>query len=133
MPACKFSNYLKTYRKRSHLTQKEMAFLFGDKSAAKICRYENTVRSPKLETLLCYSSVFEIPITEIFAEEFREISKATKQRAKSLLAKFPEKPPDPVTARKIRFLKTLCDLSSETKNQQTLWSTNTYQSKTKGY
>ena len=131
MRICKFSNYLKTYRKRSHLTQHEMAFLLGDKSAAKISRYENIVRSPKLKALLSYSIVFGISITEIFAEESREISKATRERAQSLLDKFSEKPSNPIMARKISFLKTLCGLSSENKNKQTLWNTNTYQSKTK--
>ncbi len=43
--------YLRTYRKRSGLTQSEVARLLGLESGQLISRYERLDRSPNLETV----------------------------------------------------------------------------------
>jgi len=113
MSNCKLSNLLKTYRKRSYLTQKELAFLFGHESGSKISRYEHSLRVPKLESLLYYSSIFGVPISELFSERFNEANGTTKKRSQLLLYKLVTRPPCPANTRKIRFLQELCGLISE--------------------
>ena len=50
----KLQNYLRTYRKRSGLSQDEVAFLLGCQTGAKVSRYEPFARKPSLETLFAY-------------------------------------------------------------------------------
>ena len=40
MATHKLENYLRTYRKRSGLTQREVAFLVGCRNGAQVSRYE---------------------------------------------------------------------------------------------
>lgn len=44
----KLDNYLRTYRKKLGLTQREVAFLLGCHSGAKVSRYERSARIPLL-------------------------------------------------------------------------------------
>ena len=45
-------NYLRTYRKRSNLSQDEVAFLLGCRGGTKVSRYERHARKPNLEQFL---------------------------------------------------------------------------------
>src|SRR2546421_227517 len=60
MASPRLENYLRTYRKRSGLTQREVAFLLGSKNGAQLSRYEKQRRLPPLRTALAFV-VFEDP------------------------------------------------------------------------
>jgi transcriptional regulator with XRE-family HTH domain len=107
MDLYKFRNYLKTYRKRTCLSQKELVFLFGSRNPAKISRYENMIRAPSLEALLCYSIIFNVSLQILFCDQCREVEKSIKQKAVTLLNKLGSRPSSPITTRKIKFLKEL--------------------------
>lgn len=67
MPAAKLDNYLRVYRQRAGLSQKEMSFLLGWKDAAQVSRYEKRRRKPTLEVALDYHKALGIPVEELFA------------------------------------------------------------------
>src|ERR1700740_3010508 len=67
MAAQHLANYLKTYRKRSGLTQREVAFLIGWKHGEQLRRYEKHHRIPTLQVALACEAIFKVPATDLFA------------------------------------------------------------------
>jgi transcriptional regulator with XRE-family HTH domain len=80
----KLSNYLKAERKRTGLSQKEVAFLLGCTSGAKVSRYERFHREPTLRTALAYEALFHVPVAELFAGIAEETQRDTHRRARRL-------------------------------------------------
>lgn len=60
------ANYLKTHRKRSGLTQREVGTLLGYKDPGQISRHERATSTPPLEAALAYEVIFRVPIAVIF-------------------------------------------------------------------
>jgi transcriptional regulator with XRE-family HTH domain len=79
-----FLNLLRAYRKRTALSQKEIAFLIGSQSASKVSRYEKMTREPELKTALALEAVFKCPISDLFPALFEQIQAAVRRRAKRL-------------------------------------------------
>lgn len=67
MRAQKLENYLRTYRKQSGLTQREVAFLLGCETGAQVSRYERRRRLPPLRTALAFEAIFGVPVERLFA------------------------------------------------------------------
>ena len=87
----KLENYLKTYRKRAGISQREMDFLLGAHGGSKTSRYEHFKRTPNLETALACEALFHAPARELFAGIYSRAERRTILRArvlrKRLLAK----------------------------------------------
>ena len=66
-------HYLRRYRLRAALTQKEMAHLLGCQSPATVCQYEARKREPDLRTALAYQVVFGLPVDALFPGIHREV------------------------------------------------------------
>jgi len=66
----KLHNYLRTYRKRAGLSQREMALLLGCRSTDKVSKYECFRRLPALQTAFAYEATFHVPVRELFAGVF---------------------------------------------------------------
>lgn len=99
-------NYLKAYRKKSCLTQDEMAGLLGCESGSKISRYENSTRLPSLKTLMAYSVIFKASLSELFAGMYQTIKNQIEERILTLIEELKHtNPMDGKTTRKIEFLK----------------------------
>ena len=75
---------MRAQRKRSALSQDEVAFLLGTKAGSKISRYENTCREPELRTALGFEVIFDCPVAELFPDLFKQIEAAVRKRAKQL-------------------------------------------------
>src|SRR4051794_13547660 len=73
MSSTPLPNYLRSNRKRSGLSQDEVAFLLGAQSGAKVCRNERFVREPSLATALAYQAIFQRPASELFGGLYEEI------------------------------------------------------------
>jgi transcriptional regulator with XRE-family HTH domain len=67
MATHRLANYLKSYRKRSGLTQREVAFLLGWKHGEQLLRYEKHHRIPPFRIALAFEAIFKVPVTELFA------------------------------------------------------------------
>ena len=102
----KLQNYLRTYRKRSGLSQDEVAFLLGCQGT-KVSRYERFVRKPSLETLFAYEVVFGAPARELFAGAYQKVEKRISNRAQLLTRKLNRATPDRMATRKLQILKAI--------------------------
>jgi len=103
----KLENYLRTYRKRSGLSQNEVAFLLGCQNGIKVSRYEGFARKPNLETLFAYESVFGASARELFAGAYQKVEKRTLNRAQLLTRKLNRATPDRMATRKLQILKAI--------------------------
>ena len=87
----KLENYLKTYRKRAGISQRDMDFLLGAHGGSKTSRYEHFKRTPNLETALACEALFHASVRELFAGVYVRAERRTILRArllrKRLLAK----------------------------------------------
>jgi len=103
----KLENYLRTYRKRSSLSQDEVAFLLGCQNGTKVSRYERLGRKPNLETLFAYEVVFGAPARELFAGAYQKVEKKILNRTQLLTRKLNRATPDRMATRKLQILKAI--------------------------
>ena len=84
MSAQRLSNYLRSYRRKSGLSQREVALLLGWKHGEQLSRYEKRHRLPTLHVALACEAVFDIPAAKLFAGARDAIARETKARARAL-------------------------------------------------
>ena len=77
-------NHLLSYRKRSALSQKDVAFLLGVQNSSKVCNHERFTQEPCLQTALAYEAIYQKPVSELFPGLFENIQAEVKARAKLL-------------------------------------------------
>jgi len=107
MPSRKLPNYIRTYRKRTNLTQKEVAFLLGSKTSAHVCRHERLEQAPNLQTLLAYEMLFRTPVRNLFGEMHHDVEQKLLQRIRLLIQKLAISGYSRVKAHKIKVLHEL--------------------------
>jgi transcriptional regulator with XRE-family HTH domain len=104
----RLENYLRTYRKRSGLTQHEVGFLLGRENGAQVSRYEKRHRLPPLETALACEEIFGAPVSELFAGLRQKVGRDINKRRVALRARLQAKPLNAhdarMTAHKLRSL-----------------------------
>jgi transcriptional regulator with XRE-family HTH domain len=103
----KLQNYLRTYRKRSGLSQDEVAFLLGCRGGTKVSRYERSARKPNLETLFAYEVMFGASARELFAGMYQKVEKRISNRAQLLTRKLNRATPTPMATRKLQILEAI--------------------------
>jgi len=117
MASKQLPNYLLSYRKRSALSQGEVAFLLGIRSSSKISHYERFKREPGLQTALAYEAIYQKPVSELFPGLFEKIQREVKARAKILEHRTFSGNMIQVATRKRKALATI--VSAEAKSQLT--------------
>lgn len=104
----RIGSYVRTYRKKSGLTQNELATLMGHKNAARISSHERGVTLPSLTVALHYEALFRIPVSELFPSVYETATRTIETRLaemESSFAKKSAKDPDAnATARKLQFI-----------------------------
>ncbi len=100
-------NYLKTYRKRSGLSQDEVAFLLGCQSGTKVSRYERLSRKPNWETMAGCEVVYRAPMCELLAGAYQKVEEIIHQRAQILVGKLSAQKPNRARRRKLEYLTVL--------------------------
>ena len=60
------SCYLRTHRKKSGLSQSELASILGLVTELQISRHERSLTLPQFLTAISYEIVFQVPISELF-------------------------------------------------------------------
>jgi hypothetical protein len=98
------SNYLLSHRKRSALSQAEVAFLLGIKGGGRVCRHERFTLDPGLQSALLYEALYQRPIAELFPGLVKRIHLELKARVKLLEQKDLRSNTKAQTARKRQFL-----------------------------
>lgn len=84
MPTTPLPNYLIANRKRLSLSQREVAFLLGVQSSAKVSRDERFVRETSLATALAYEVIYRRSVSELFDGLYRQVEGEIAVRAKTL-------------------------------------------------
>lgn len=91
MASLRLHNYLRAHRRKSGLTQQEIAFLLGCRNGELVSRYEKRRRLPPLETALACEAIFDVPVSGLFAgvrdARTREIRKRMVELRSKLQAK----------------------------------------------
>lgn len=105
----RLDNYLRTYRKRAGLTQSEIAFLLGRKSAAQFSRYERRRSIPTLRSAFACCLILGVTPEKLFAGVQEKTAAAVAQQIEILLSAFENKEPQfrptAVHQGKLRWLK----------------------------
>jgi len=104
--AKKLSNYLRTYRRYTGLSQGEVSFLLGC-DETEVARHELARRRPPVESILAYEMIFDAPARDLFAGVRENVEETTRKRAELLARKLRAKAPDPITTRKLELLQRL--------------------------
>jgi transcriptional regulator with XRE-family HTH domain len=94
MTSHKLENYLRAYRKRSGLSQSEVAYLLGCKNGAQVSRYERRRHMPPLRTALAFQAALGTPLSELYAGTYESVSKQVAVRAQSLTVKLQTASPE---------------------------------------
>jgi transcriptional regulator with XRE-family HTH domain len=105
----KLDNYLRTYRKKLGLTQREVAFLLGSHSGAKVSRYERSGRIPSVRTIFAYEAIFQKPARELFAGIYARAERETLRKIRMLVSRLRNRQESPVLARKIAGLRAVVE------------------------
>ena len=102
-------NYIRTFRKRSGLSQDEMAFLLGLTSGTSVLRHEDDQRAPMLDTTLAYAAICRVDVRELFAGRYEAAEVEVRRRARKLLAATAGQPQTGETARKAVYLAAIAN------------------------
>lgn len=76
--------YLRALRRRSALSQEDVAFLLGAFTGTRISRHETGACMPPLEVAIAYEVIFGAAIVEIYDDERVRITGLVRKRAKTL-------------------------------------------------
>lgn len=73
-------NYLRTNRKKSGLSQRELGLLVGYKDLGQVSRHERSHTAPSLATALAYEVIFHAPVSELFPGIHANVTGVTERR-----------------------------------------------------
>ena len=100
----KLDNYLRTFRKRTGLSQSEVAYLLGCRDGSKVSRYEHFQRQPNLETALAFEVIFNTPVREMFGGLHEQVEKKTLRRIGVLGRRYHMRTPNRLSEQKLEAL-----------------------------
>ena len=81
-------SYLKSYRQRSGLTQRELAILLGFTTHVNISRYERCARLPHVEAAFALEILFDAHIAELFPAWSADVAEDLLYRVQRLKYDF---------------------------------------------
>lgn len=111
------TTYLRTYRRRTGLSQDEVAHLLCAAcgctapkhdciaSGTIVSRHESGTQWPKLKTAFAYEIILGIPLRELYAGYYDQMHETIRQAATRLLADMPDSPTDPRVKQKVESIR----------------------------
>jgi transcriptional regulator with XRE-family HTH domain len=100
----RLKTYLRSFRRRSGLTQREFAFLLGLKHGTAVSRVERLKRAPDLVWARASVLVFGTRAQELFPGLFCDVHQAVRTRANDLYEQL-QGNPSKATRAKLDFLE----------------------------
>jgi transcriptional regulator with XRE-family HTH domain len=88
----KHTSHLRAYRLRWGLSQQELAFLLGRKSAGAISRFEKKLGQPNVEVVMAIYIIFGTHLSDLFPGTFDGIEAAVMARVWELYEKVQGNP-----------------------------------------
>ena len=114
--------YLRTYRKRSGLTQDEFSRLLGCESGVSVCEYERLRKVPTLEKAIACEVVTGVSVEELFPGIYKKALENVVLRARTMSRELPEDDMTPkVKLKRGRLEAILARFKEEHKNN--VWKT----------
>ena len=105
----------RSYRKKTCLTQQDVAELFGNKDVSQISRYETCPITPQMEVAILYHLIFDVPMSTFFAQQKENLRKRLLLRIPNILDELNIFVATPQIEEKKVFLKNLLStLTNET-------------------
>jgi DNA-binding XRE family transcriptional regulator len=104
MASTSLPNYIRTHRKRTHLTQDEVAFLIGARSGAVVCRHERFRQTPNLQTIIAYEILFRTPVRTLCGGVNQKVQDKLIARIRLLIRKLTRSGRGHLTVRKLEAL-----------------------------
>lgn len=92
--------YLRALRRRSALSQDDVAFLLGAFTGSRVSRHETGACGPPIEIALAYEIIFGAGMAEIYEDELLEIAKHIRKRARALHESLAHRLRDPLRTEK---------------------------------
>ena len=74
-------NFVRRYRKRYGLTQREVAFLMGCKRSDKVSDHERRLFQPNLRNAFAYQVLYGVPAHKLFPQVYEEVEESLQKRA----------------------------------------------------
>ena len=103
----RIASLIRIHRKRSGLTQRELARLIGHKNSGRVSRHERGVTIPSLTAALSYETIFQVPISDLFPA-IHDAVKNAEARLADLESELGQKSAQDhdanATARKLQFI-----------------------------
>jgi transcriptional regulator with XRE-family HTH domain len=106
-------NYLRSHRKKTGLSQKEVAYLIGVCTGSRVSRYERFVSHPQLETVLAFEMVFGTQAQFLFGGMYSKVEAEVSERARILSARVKRAKPTGIIALKAATLNRLLTTHGE--------------------
>jgi DNA-binding XRE family transcriptional regulator len=76
----RLASYRRSYRKRSGLSQREIAHLLGYPDQGPVSRHERLCCVPPLMIALSYQAIFRVPISDLFPGAYETAKQAIEER-----------------------------------------------------
>lgn len=99
--------YLRSYRRRSYLTQDETAFLIGSMCGTTVSRHERGLRLPEIENLMAYAIVLDVSVADLYKGVHHSVQETVASRARGMLNSLKKRPRTPIRDHKIAHLEGL--------------------------
>jgi DNA-binding XRE family transcriptional regulator len=106
----KQTNFVSMYRKRTGLSQGDLAYLLGCRSKCTVCRHEKAAQVPTLRMALRFQVIFGVPVSAVFPKLFQDVEREVQSRAKVLLRRL-EKGATPELDQKLETLRLIVQKS----------------------
>lgn len=103
--AKKISNYLRTYRRRSAFSQKELAFLLGYRSGSTVPRFERQQRRITLGVAASYQVIFGAELRDAFPAIYTRVEEGLSWRMQELYERLKDRSSSRKTRLKLRALQ----------------------------
>lgn len=100
-----FASYLRTHRRKSGLSQREVAHVLGFRSGQIISRYEHQSRIPSLKSALACRVLFDVEPHDLFPGVYADVEQLTIERIRILGTALPEDSMDQVTRHRRQVLE----------------------------
>lgn len=88
MSKASLHTYLRTHRKRSGLSQREIASLIDAGSRTTVSRHEDALRGLTLANAFAYEALFGVPASGLFPGEYEKARSLIETRALGLLGEL---------------------------------------------
>lgn len=109
-------NQLRGCRRKSALTQSDVAFLMNLPDGCNISRYERGERTPSFDMIVIYQLLFDIRIESLFQHQNSRLQSELLTRIKQLIENLRPNQKIPKVSQRIKFLESIFSKLSNLKN-----------------